>query len=370
MAVLAVAAVSARMMAEAAVRDGFEVVALDVFGDADTRRIASAFLPIGAPHSLHIDAARVLAALAALAVRGEVAGWVAGSGFEGQPELLTEGARLLPLIGTAADAVRRVRDPTLFFDFLAAHHIAHPQVQAARPADTTGWLMKDANGCGGWHIRRAARRGSAAEHHYFQREVAGVPMSATFIANGVDAVLLGFNELIVHPVADRPFVYCGVVGPVSVPDAVARQVRSAVRSIAAEFALRGLCSLDFMLTAAQINVLEINPRPPASMALYAGVMRMHVRACLNGELPGPRHVSLLVNGHQIVFAGRPFLLEEWAATSLADAPDVHDLPAAGVRFQAGDPVCSVSASGADAAQTKSVLDQRCQQLLRTLENNP
>ena len=92
MAVLAVAAISARMMAEAAARDGFEVVALDLFGDADTRRVASAFLPIGEPPSLHINAARVLTVLAALAVCGDVAGWVAGSGFEGQPELLAQGA--------------------------------------------------------------------------------------------------------------------------------------------------------------------------------------------------------------------------------------------------------------------------------------
>jgi len=34
---IAVAALSARMMAEASARDGFDVVALDLFGDADTR---------------------------------------------------------------------------------------------------------------------------------------------------------------------------------------------------------------------------------------------------------------------------------------------------------------------------------------------
>ena len=37
MALLAVAAVSARLLAESAARDGYGVVALDVFGDADTR---------------------------------------------------------------------------------------------------------------------------------------------------------------------------------------------------------------------------------------------------------------------------------------------------------------------------------------------
>lgn len=76
-------------MAEAAAHDGFDVVALDLFGDVDTRRAASRWLPIGAPGSLHIDAARVLAALRELAREreggGPVVGWVAGSGFEGSP---------------------------------------------------------------------------------------------------------------------------------------------------------------------------------------------------------------------------------------------------------------------------------------------
>jgi predicted ATP-grasp superfamily ATP-dependent carboligase len=38
MPAIAVAAISARAMAEAAVSDGFKVVALDLFGDTDTRR--------------------------------------------------------------------------------------------------------------------------------------------------------------------------------------------------------------------------------------------------------------------------------------------------------------------------------------------
>ena len=112
--VLVVAAISARMMAEAAARDGFEVVALDLFGDADTRRAAD-WRPIGGPSALRINTARTLAALRELAARGDVAGWVAGSGFEGLPHLLAHGARLLPLLGTAAADVRRLRDAATFF---------------------------------------------------------------------------------------------------------------------------------------------------------------------------------------------------------------------------------------------------------------
>ena len=370
MPVLAVAAISARMMAEAAARDGFDVVALDLFGDADTRRAAAAFVAIGEPGSLHIDAARVLAALRGLAARGDVMGWVAGSGFEGRPELLAQASLVLPLIGTAPGDVRRVRDPALFFAFLAAQGIGHPKVQSAPPAKPSGWLVKDADGCGGWHIRRLTRAsGSLPQRHYFQREAAGVPMSATFIADGSRAVLLGCNEQIVRPVAGRPFVFCGAVGPVPLAGDVAQRVGAAVRAITAEFALRGLCSLDFMLDGARIDALEINPRPPASMALYGeqALMRMHVRACLHAELPPVAQAAPRASGHRIVFARRTLVPDDSALRRLAEARDLHDLPGPGQRFEAGDPVCSLSASAADAAKVKTLLEARSEELLRALE---
>ena len=98
MAALAVAAISARMLAEAAARDGYGVAALDLFGDADTRRVSTFWRSIGAAGSLQIDEALVLDALQELARQADddVIGWIPGSGFEGRPELIDAGARLLP----------------------------------------------------------------------------------------------------------------------------------------------------------------------------------------------------------------------------------------------------------------------------------
>ena len=392
MPVLAVAAISARMLAEAAAADGFEVVGLDLFGDLDTRRACTQWWPIGEPSRLHIDADRLLSALAMLAARAareqsaEVVGWIAGSGFEGRPDLLARGAALLPLIGTPAEAVRRVRDPQLFFDALDAQGIAHPPVLTTAPADANGWLVKDADACGGWHIRRATPHEAVQPPHYVQREVAGTPMSATFIANGSSAVVLGFNQLIVRPVLARPFVFCGAVGPVALAPAVAAAVIAAVRALAATFALRGLGSLDFMLDGDQVQVLEVNPRPPASMALYGGnghpaasnpIVADHVRACLQGVLPewpaltGPAlTASATVRGTEIVFAPHRLWLSESAAQRLAGNRACHDLPAAALQFDVGDPLCSVSASGTGAEQVLALLDRGREAVYQTLEIHP
>ena len=371
MTVLAVAAVSARMLAEAAQGDGFDVVALDLFGDADTRRACSQWLPLGQPGDLRIDAAMLLSALGGLAQRGDVSGWVAGSGFEGQPDLLARGAALLPLIGTPADAVRRVRDAQVFFEFLDRQGIPHPPVRMSAPPDAAAWLVKDASGCGGWHVRRATPSETAPEHHYVQREVPGTPMSATFIANGSGACVLGFNQLIVRRFGTRPFVFCGAAGPVPLSAELTSAVTAAVRALAAGFALRGLGSLDFMLDGDQFSVLEVNPRPPASMALYGPrrVFAAHLRACLHAELPldwaAPSSGS--VHGTEIVFAQRPTSLDEPAARRLAELAGCHDLPFAATRFDAADPVCSVSAQGESAHAVRSLLERRREAVHQFLE---
>lgn len=371
MTILAVAGLSARSMAEAAARDGFGVVALDLFGDVDTCAVASRWFGIGAPAGLRIDGERLLASLDLLARQGEVDGWVAGSGFDGRPGLLARGAERLPLIGTPAATVARLRDPAQFFGVLAEHDIDHPPVRLAPTADDGAWLLKDLHGSGGWHIRRMppGQAASLPAGHYLQREMAGQPMSVTFVANGSDARLLGTNLQIVRPVGGSPFAFCGVVGPVPVAAAVLQRLQAILRTLAAGLALRGLGSLDFLLDGGQVLVLEVNARPPASIDLYPDwqPMAAHVRACRLGELPGPRAGGAPVRGHEIVFARQPVRWDATLADRLAARPYVHDLPAAGQHFAAGAPLCSVGASGRSAAEVLDRLHERRESLLLSLE---
>lgn len=371
---IAVAAISARLLAEAAHDDGFDVSAMDLFGDADTRKASARWQAIGEASHLQIDGPRLLSALEALAQGGRVAGWIAGAGFEGEPELLERGAQVLPLIGTGGGAMRRLRDPHAFFGFLDMHGIGHPAVQWAAPQDPDGWLFKDSHACGGWHIRRAGQADveQAQGACYYQREVQGRAMSATFVANGRDAAVLGFNQLIARPFGDRPFVFCGAIGPLPLPPMVAASVVAAVRAIAAGFDLRGLGSLDFMLEGDIVHVLEANPRPPASMALYAarrGLVAAHVRACVEGLLPRwpPQSPGDPVHGTEVVYSPRQFSLDEGAAERLAGYAGCHDLPAGAMAFEAGSPLCSVSATGEDSQTVRESLARRRDEVHRSLE---
>jgi uncharacterized protein len=193
-------------------------------------------------------------------------------------------------------------------------------------------------------------------------------MSVLFVAHGGRATLLGHNELIVHAVGRRPFVYAGAIGPVPMPPRAAAEIDEAVQSLAAAFALQGLCSLDFLLDGSRFAVLEVNPRPSASMAAYVSTMRSHVQACLHGVLPAPPEPGT-PSGTRIVFARDALRVSLAHSRLLASLPFTHDLPPAGAVFAAGDPVCSVSASGCDARAVRRHLDRRHGALLHHLESS-
>ena len=447
---IAVAALSARQLAQAAARAGLEVVALDAFGDRDTCAAASRWVPIGASGALRIDAARLLDALRSLARSGAVQGWVVGSGFEACPELLEQGAALLPLLGTAGADVRRVRDPKTFFDTLDALGIAHPEVRLDSAGLGEGWLIKDFGACGASHIRHAgdapdrspifslsgtrqpkagafrvpesglcslSLRERAGVRVYAQREAAGTPMSATFIGNGRRALLLGCNRQIVRPFDGGPYRFHGVIGPLAVPAPVRREIARMLDALTAAFALRGLGSLDFLLDGHTVRVLEVNPRPPASLALYPRVgdqpvFRAHLAACAaDGDSDFPDNpwrtgaardaaaasaaaaadaaadadadvdvdadtisaAEQPVRGTEIIFAPRPVRLSATAAAQLATLPATHDLPrdaspgSHATHFAPGEPLCSVSASGADLASVSAELARRRDAVLDILQ---
>lgn len=376
---LVVAGISVRALAESARQGGWEVIALDLFGDLDTRRASRRWLPIGEPAALAIDPQRLRAALAAAAAEPGVAGWVAGSGFEAAPSLLSCGGPHLPLLGMDAEAVAAVRDARRFFAALDRHALPHPQTIFEPPQPAHGWLAKRAGGSGGWHIRDAAAPGAASADAdtYWQRVQAGTPMSALFLADGERACVVALNRLLVQPLGGHPHVYAGAIGPIADP-AMHAAVERALHALVPAFALRGLASLDFIAAHGRPWLLEVNPRPSASMLLHAqawpeGLVHAHLQA-VHGRVPAiaPHHRPG-ARGQRIVFAVHACRLDAAQAARLADCTDCHDLPAGAAQFARGEPVCSVSAEAADADAVDLLLRQRCAQVasgLTALEEMP
>jgi predicted ATP-grasp superfamily ATP-dependent carboligase len=280
-----------------------------------------------------------------------------------------EAAARLRLLGTAPDDVQRLRDARGFFALLHSAGIAHPPLRFEAPQDPQRWLEKDSATCGGDGVRRRVARSHIPDTAYWQREQRGQPMSATFVANGRDAFVLGFNRQITHARGDLPYGFGGVIGPLPLPPGARETVDAALRVLVREYRLLGLGSLDFMLDGDQAHVLEVNARWPASAALYAHAqpMRLHLRACLEDDLPPALPPAAAVQGWRIVFARRPLAIDAAASDRLAARRGVHDLPRAGTLVVEGAPLCSVSAHGRNAQAVQAELERRHDLLLDELE---
>lgn len=369
--ILVVAGLCARPLAESARRGGWRAVALDLFGDADTLRASLRWRRIGDPATMAIDPELLRDALHEAAREPGVAGWVAGSGFEGIHEALALDVPGLPLLGMAAAAVRPIRDPASFFPLLDRLGLDHPEVRLAGPAETTGWLAKNTRASGGWHIRHAGDATAAGPGSYYQRLQAGEPMSALFLADGTRATLVALNRLIVCPMGALPFVYAGAVGPVR-DDLLAWRIERALAALVPAMGLRGLASLDFIAHKGRAWLLEVNPRPSGTMVLHerawrAGLLHAHVHA-MRGDLPAqPASHPPGVRGYRTLFADTACRVGPPLAAALAQSTDCHDLPAPGACFAAGEPVCTVSAEAASAEEVLAALDARAAQVRRQLD---
>lgn len=353
------------MLAESVASGGATAVALDLFGDVDTRAAAAAWHDIGSGAQLALDGAALLDALARLADEGDVDAWVAGSGFEARPDLLARGATLLPLLGNPPEVVRRVRTPGWFYPWLAARRVPHAAVSVAPPVQPEGWLSKDARACGGWHVRPAltAVPGGGAGH-YFQRRIEGVPMSVLFLADGHRWHIAGIARQTIRPLGGHQYVHRGGVGPIDLPAAALDALRAMVDSIVGGLGLVGLNGIDFILHEDGPLLIELNPRPTASVALFddcvhGELLLAHAAVCRGAALDALRFQPLrAVRGSEVVFAPHAGRIDDETADWLAGQGWCHDLPVAGTAHAWGDPVCSVSARAESTAEVERLLAER------------
>lgn len=362
MAALVIAGLSVRLMAESATRAGWRVLGLDCFGDLDTQRICQVWTAAGSGAPL-LDPVRVLAGLHRYARDPRVRGWVACGGFEGHPDLLAEGARILPLLGSAPHNFSRVRDPHHFFATLDALGLAHPEVRFEAPAAPAGWLHKRFDAAGGWHIRPARSDDATlppSRWRYWQRDLGGSDhetLGCLFVRHADQVHLLGAHRILSgrQDSADGPlpYVYHGVIGPLAQPPGRLQALQRALEALCEAYNLRGLGSLDLLAPrdpAQPLQILELNPRPSASMALYPGAtgadtpMALHLNACLGGPAPRLSTLPPVMHAAGVLYAQTDVQLDALQSEWLMRQPDVHDVPQPGSRFGAGDPLCSVSMS--------------------------
>ncbi len=346
---LLIAALSGRVLAAAARRAGADVVVADVFGDVDTRSLGPWLrLPGNLADGIDRDAVEILAH----EVSRRIDGIVYGAGFETTPGLLAEFAKLAPLIGNPPETVAAVKDPYHFAETLRRLGLSHPSV-APLPGTDGAWLRKRRGGSGGTHIRPAELGATTTDPDYYYQAVApGSPLSALFVANGRAARVIGRSAQWSDATATQPFRYGGCAGPISVTRRRAKWIENACDAVAEAFGLVGLNSLDMLVDGDAITILEINPRPGATLDIFddgpAWLWDLHCRS-LRGELPPALGTDARpLRAATILYADRA----RRVPGELVWEPWIADISPAGTLFSAGDPICTILSTGPDLARAR------------------
>jgi predicted ATP-grasp superfamily ATP-dependent carboligase len=369
---LLIASVSGRALAEAARRAGFTPLVADFFADADTQGAAHACRKLtGLARGFRwrsLDPA--LRALAELAP-SPVIGLVYGAGFEDRPELLRLIARRWPLLGTAAATVARLKSPEDFFATLDRLGIAHPPTQSEPPVHggrwlVKTWLAKKRGGAGGSHIV-PSRFARAKADHYFQERVAGRAVSALFVACGGEARVFGFSEQWTSPVPPRPWRYGGAVCPANLSPSLARGMTATVKKLARAYPIKGLASADFLLCGEVPLLLEINPRPGATLDIFdrgrRPLLSLHIEAAREGKLPSRALDLQGAMASAIVYATRRAQAPVDGAWPLW----VADRPQPSEWIDKSRPICTVSARAGTAAGARRLAESRRRKILQLFQ---
>lgn len=349
-----VVAVSGRALAVSARRGGHPVIVLDYFADRDTAANAQRAVSVVSPRGLRFDRRALLAVARELAPGADL---VYGSGFEGRPALLRDLAAGRRLLGNAPDVIRVVKDPDRLGTLLGRLGIPHPETRRTPPPSRAGWLLKRAGGAGGTHVRPAAGH-VPGRGDYFQRHLPGRSYSALFLADGRRSLVLGFNRQWTRTLSPAmPFLFGGAVGGVRLPPRLARTVTGAIGELVRSTGLVGINGIDFLVNGRDWSLLEVNPRPTATMELYdpdypGGLFALHLAAC-DGRLPTRARAPRACRALAVVHAPEP-----GAAGDLAFPAWSRDIPREETCFGAGDPVCTVHATAADPGTAVARVERR------------
>lgn len=351
---------SGRPLAASATRAGCQAYVIDLFEDFDTSALSVASKNACANNAFHFDESKLQQAVQTFD-DVEFDAVVYGAGFEADTHLLETLNTKNKLFGNSAELVRNLKDPATFFGLLDSLEIPFPAVRLNVPSDPDGWLAKTIGATGGAHVQ-SAQGVSASEQIYFQRFEAGRNLSVLFLADGKKSQVIGFSEQHAQKIGDAPYFYVGSINHAPLAAGMQKHIADKLDLIVRTTGLVGLNGIDFIQRDNEYFVLEINPRPTATMELYdadfaQGLLHAHLQAC-EGELTAADSHEKVIRGHRIVFAQQKtkvplsFKFPGWCA----------DIPQPGSFVAQDAPLCSVLANGTDRDQVMQLLQQRSTQI--------
>ncbi len=331
-------------LASSARKAGYQVYAVDYFGDQDLKHLCRKTRSIIKQRTgkiceqLNTDfSPKALIQLTKdLLKDSEIDAALLSSGLEDSPEILFQLNDIVPILGNSPDVIQKVRNKTEFF-----RGFGGAGVREARNVQ---------------ELKRAFQDASFLDDKVLIQEgISGTPASASLISSTDKAVVLTLNEQLLgmREVGQRePFGYCGNVVPLSATAAITDACKKVVEKVILHFGLVGSNGVDLVISEEGVPyVMEVNPRFQGTLecverVLETNIVKAHVQACTQGKLPTIVREPLIFCVRLILFAPQRSIIP-----NLSTVKGVRDIPLPGVIIEKGEPVCSIVVEGTNRDST-------------------
>ena len=264
---------------------------------------------------------------------------------EATPEIIEEASVTFEVWNAPADAIRKCRE-LAFLKSLADEDIFFPSINF----DGSGrWIKKNLFGAGGTSIFDYHGE-ELAEDEYAQKYIGGTSIGAVYYTSASGSRLLGITRHInAHPGFRQPeFSFGGIVYPAVVDDQTTALLSRFGERVGKASGLLGFWGADFTIGAdKKIGLLEINPRPTASLELVAKEHAIDIVSLQRDAVMGNRVTLKQFDNHPKKFTGTAVCYAD--CETVFSAPEFwfqrggRDLPFDGAVIRKGEPILSLYA---------------------------
>ncbi len=371
---------SCRWMAASLQRAGIACFVADLFCDADLPNTCH-YLKINGLH-------------AAENIIPNSIPMIFGGGFETHPSLVSSLLRKHHLLNFNADQVAFVRSLTNLTNLIREIGIRTPFTTETFDQDRQRtYLIKCKNSTGGAHIRNFNSNTEIHADEYLQEHIAGTPFSASYLASKESCELLGVCQQFLGNHSwgcKKPFQFCGAIGPINLSHHVHSQLVRLGEAIHRTTNCRGLFGVDFVLNRNDIWIIEVNPRPTASMEILEkslcnapkstihqttiSLMQHHIQAFETAASKIPIYpINIAVWAKAILFHNKTQELRVCHRLAsrlirLARRGVISDVPRPGTTIANCEPICTVLANGQNPKSALQHLKIRLANIKNILAN--
>lgn len=359
-------------LAISANRAGYQVYAVDYFGDQDLKKLCYESRSIINQRVTEscgrlgrdFNHKTLLRLVREISKEHKIDAALLASGLDDFLDVLLELDESIPILGNRPDIIKNVRNKTTFFQELSHLGVPRPETaivedfeEAERKSKDIGYpvVVKPSRGFGGVGIRKARNTQELKQAYenaslfsdevLIQEHISGTSASISIVSSAKGVAPLTLNEQLLgmremHQY--EPFGYCGNIVPLATPRTVVDTCEDITEKITSHFGLVGSNGIDLVISKEGIPyVIEVNPRFQGTLecverVLGINLVESHIKACIYGTLPKVSRTPSVFCTRLILFASQQSIMP-----SLSTLDEVRDIPLPGVLVEQGEPVCSI-----------------------------